>query len=57
MLQRGSIDRSNAPYLIRMILEHNFYDRAQHKLFIGDISWPEAIIQKRRELGLTIKGY
>ena len=55
MLQRGSIDRSIAPYLIRMILEHNFYDRAQHKLFIGDIRWPEAVIQKRREVGLTIK--
>jgi AcrR family transcriptional regulator len=53
--QRGSIDRSITPYLIRMSLEHNFYDRAQHKMFIGNINWPEAIIQKRREHGLTIK--
>lgn|SRR5208337_1498282 len=53
--QRGSIDRSIAPSVIRVILEHNLYDRAQHKLFIGNISWPEAIIQKRMELRLTIK--
>ena len=53
--KRGSIDRSIAPSVIRVILEHNLYDRAQHKLFIGNISWPEAIIQKRMELRLTIK--
>ena len=53
--QKGSIDRSVAPVLISMILKHNLYDRAQHKLFIGDIGWPEAIIQKRRNLGQIIK--
>lgn len=53
--KRGSIDRSIAPSVIRVILEHNLYDRAQHKLFIGNINWPEAIIQKRMELRLTIK--
>jgi AcrR family transcriptional regulator len=53
--KRGSIDRSIAPSVIRVILEHNLYDQAQHKLFIGNINWPEAIIQKRMELRLTIK--
>jgi len=53
--QKGSIDRGIAPGLLRLIWEHNRYDRAQHRLFIGQIGLPEDIIQKHRELGRTIE--
>ncbi|MEN6475321.1 MAG: TetR/AcrR family transcriptional regulator [Syntrophaceae bacterium] len=49
--RQGFIDRGIAPVLLRLILEHNRYDRAQHRLFISRMGLPEAIIQKHRELG------
>jgi len=49
--QRGCIDRGIAPVLLRLIWEQNRYDRAQHRLFIGQMGLPEDIIQKHRELG------
>jgi len=53
--QRGCIDRGIAPVLLRLIWEHNQYDRAQHRLFIGQIGLPDDIIRKHRELGHEIE--
>jgi len=53
--QKGSIDRNIAPVLLRLIWEHNLYDRAQHRLFIGQIGLPGDITRKHRELGRLIE--
>jgi AcrR family transcriptional regulator len=41
--------------IIRMVLDHNVHDRAQHTLFIGNIGWPDEIVQKQLDMGRTLK--
>lgn len=51
----GFIDRSIVPVLMRLILDLVSVKNVQNRLFISPIGLPDAILHKRRELGLYIE--
>ena len=53
--RQGFVDRGIVPILMHMVLELVSYERLQNRLFISPTGLPEAILQKRRELGLYIE--
>ncbi len=49
------VDREVVARVIRRALQANMEDRVQHRLFVGDIPWPQAVIEKELELGRFIR--
>jgi phosphoribosyl-ATP pyrophosphohydrolase len=53
--ERGCIAPDMTPKIIRMALEHNIHDHAQHMLFVANVGWPEEIVRKQMELSRAVK--
>lgn len=49
--EQGFFDRRVLPILMNVALDLVSYEKLQNRLFVSQIGLPEAIIQKRRELG------
>jgi AcrR family transcriptional regulator len=53
--RQGFVDRGIVPVLMHLVLELVSYENVQNRLFVSPIGLPDAIHQKRRELGLYIE--
>jgi len=53
--KQSFFDRSTVPILLNIALELVSYENVQNRLFVSPIGLPEAILQKRRELGLYME--
>jgi AcrR family transcriptional regulator len=57
MEQIPFLDKGIIAQLIRRVILVNMENKAQHRLFVSDIPWPQAVIEKEIELGRFIKSY
>lgn len=55
--QRPFLDKGVIAQLVRRVISENMRNRAQHRLFVSEIPWPQAVIEKEIELGRFIKAY
>ena len=53
--KKSFFDRTTVPILLNIALELVSYENVQNRLFVSPIGLPEAILQKRRELGLYME--
>ena len=53
--QRGCIAPEMTQGIIRMLLEYNLHDHAQHMHFIGNVGWPEDLVRQQMELSRFLK--
>jgi AcrR family transcriptional regulator len=53
--RRGCIAPDMTPRIIRMILEYNLHDHAQHMRLIGNVGWPEDIVRLQMDLSRFLR--